>query len=54
MLLMFAVGVMNITAMVLITLLVLIEKTFPKKEGVISKLIGIGFCVYGLQEYFFP
>ena len=47
MLIMFAVGVMNITAMVLITILVLLEKNLPKNGYFISKAAGVLFCVWG-------
>ncbi|NOQ63065.1 MAG: DUF2182 domain-containing protein [Methyloprofundus sp.] len=47
MLIMFAVGVMNITAMVLITLFILIEKSRHANEQLFSKVTGIILCVWG-------
>ena len=47
MLIMFAVGVMNITAMVLITLFILLEKSLPVNESIISKTAGGLFCLWG-------
>jgi len=47
MLIMFAVGVMNITAMVLITLFILLEKSLPANEQLISKAAGVILCVWG-------
>lgn len=47
MLIMFAVGVMNITAMVLITLFILLEKGLPANEQLFSRVIGGGLCVWG-------
>jgi len=48
MLIMFAVGVMNITAMVLITLFILLEKSVPVKESFISKIAGGLLCIWGV------
>jgi len=47
MLIMFAVGVMNITAMVLITLFILLEKGMPANEQLLSKVTGGILCVWG-------
>jgi len=47
MLIMFAVGVMNITAMVLITLFILLEKSLPANEQLISKAAGVMLCAWG-------
>lgn len=47
MLIMFAVGVMNITAMVLITLFILLEKSLPANEQLLRKVIGGILCVWG-------
>ncbi|MCF7970614.1 MAG: DUF2182 domain-containing protein [Methylococcaceae bacterium] len=46
MLIMFAVGVMNITAMVLITLFILLEKGLPANEQLLSKVTGLLLCVW--------
>ncbi|MDR4518110.1 MAG: DUF2182 domain-containing protein [Nitrosomonas sp.] len=48
MLLMFAVGVMNLLGMVFITLLVFIEKITPGHHQFFSKIIGILFIVWGI------
>ncbi|MCH9640024.1 MAG: DUF2182 domain-containing protein [Betaproteobacteria bacterium] len=48
MLIMFVVGVMNITGMVLITLFILIEKGFLDKKHFISKTSGSLLCVWGI------
>ena len=47
MLIMFAVGVMNITAMVLITLFILLEKGMPANEQLLSKVTGGILCAWG-------
>jgi len=47
MLLMFAVGVMNITAMVLLTLFILLEKNFPANEPRFSQVTGVILCLWG-------
>ena len=47
MLVMFAVGVMNITAMVVITLFILLEKSLPANEPFLSKTTGVILCVWG-------
>jgi predicted metal-binding membrane protein len=47
MLIMFAVGVMNITAMVLITLFILLEKGLPANEQLFSRVTGVVLCVWG-------
>lgn len=47
MMIMFAVGVMNVLAMVLITLLVLIEKTVPFNPRYFSSVVGILFLGWG-------
>lgn len=48
MLIMFAVGIMNLFGMALITLVVLVEKTAPFKTSLISRSIGIMFVAWGL------
>ena len=48
MLIMFAVGVMNLVAMVLITLLVLIEKLAPVQNQWIGRLVGMLFIGWGV------
>ncbi len=47
MMIMFAVGVMNLLGMVLITLLVLIEKTMPGYYQYFSRIVGVGFIAWG-------
>lgn len=47
MLLMFSVGVMNIIATALITLLILIEKTLPLQSRPYCIVSGLAFCVWG-------
>ena len=47
MLIMFAVGVMNITAMILITLFIFLEKTLPEEDCFISKAAGVLLCFWG-------
>lgn len=48
MLIMFAVGVMNITGMVLLTLFILLEKGLPQKERLVSKYAGVLLCLWGV------
>ncbi len=48
MLIMFAVGVMNISGMVVITLFVLLEKGLPKNNSLISRLAGFVLCFWGV------
>jgi len=48
MLLMFAVGIMNITAMVIMTLVILLEKALPNNETVIHRLTGGGLIGWGV------
>lgn len=48
MLIMFAVGVMNLLAMVLITLLVLIEKLAPVNNQWIRRAVGVLFMAWGM------
>lgn len=48
MLIMFAVGVMNLLGMVLITLLVMLEKMVPGKTQLICRLTGIGLISWGI------
>jgi len=48
MLIMFAVGVMNIVGMILITLFILIEKSLPVNESLISKMAGGLLCIWGV------
>jgi len=47
MLIMFAVGVMNLLAMALITLLVISEKSMPLQSKLICNAVGVGFLVWG-------
>jgi len=48
MLIMFAVGVMNIVAMALITLFMLLEKVLPTNEKIISTISGIFLYFWGV------
>jgi predicted metal-binding membrane protein len=48
MLIMFAVGVMNLLGMALITLLVMLEKMVPVKRQLICRLVGILFIGWGI------
>lgn len=52
MLIMFAVGVMSLLGMALISLLILIEKTVPDKHQLFAKATGILFILWGL--WLFP
>lgn len=52
MLIMFAVGIMNLLAMVLITLLVLIEKALPAYNQWACRLVGVLFIGWGV--WIFP
>ena len=52
MLIMFAVGVMNITAMVLITLFILLEKSLPENTDFINKAAGVLLCFWGAKLLF--
>ncbi len=47
MMIMFAVGVMNILGMALITLLVIMEKMAPVNPVLISRFFGVGFVLWG-------
>jgi len=47
MMIMFAVGVMNLTAMVLITLFMLLEKSLPEGRDGISRVAGVLLCFWG-------
>lgn len=47
MLIMFAVGVMNLLGMALITLLVIVEKYMPLESGLICKTVGVVFLAWG-------
>lgn len=47
MLIMFAIGVMNLPGMALITLLVIAEKTMPVQATLICKTVGIVFLAWG-------
>jgi predicted metal-binding membrane protein len=47
MLIMFAVGVMNITAMILITFFILLEKSLPENGSFMNKVAGILLCFWG-------
>jgi len=49
MLIMFAVGVMNIVAMILITLFILLEKILPKNEKIISSMMGVVLILWGTR-----
>jgi predicted metal-binding membrane protein len=48
MLIMFAVGVMNLLGMALITLLVIVEKYLPLESTVICKAVGVVFLAWGI------
>ncbi len=48
MMIMFAVGVMNLLAMALITVLVLIEKVLPIHQQYFSKTVGVLFLGWGV------
>jgi len=52
MLIMFAVGVMNLTAMIIITFLVIIEKIWPGNNTVFSKAVGVFLCLWGGMLFF--
>ncbi|HIC87232.1 MAG TPA: hypothetical protein EYP03_03230 [Aquificae bacterium] len=52
MMIMFAVGVMNITGMILITLFILLEKGLPEKNDLIGKAAGILLCLWGAGLFF--
>ena len=47
MLIMFAIGVMNITGMILLTLFILLEKSLPVSEVLISRIAGGLLCLWG-------
>jgi predicted metal-binding membrane protein len=47
MLIMFAVGVMNLLGMALITMLVILEKSMPLEATFISKTVGVVFLAWG-------
>ncbi len=47
MLIMFVVGVMNITAMVWVTLYILLEKSLPKRESIMRIASGVLLCLWG-------
>jgi predicted metal-binding membrane protein len=47
MLIMFAIGVMNLLGMAMITFLVIIEKTLPMNAKLISKIVGGIFLISG-------
>lgn len=49
MLLMFAIGVMNITGMILLTLFMLLEKNLPSRARIISHTAGILLCYWGIR-----
>ena len=51
MLIMFAVGVMNITAMIIITLYVILEKNSPKNSVLLSKSVGVFLCLWGVFSF---
>jgi predicted metal-binding membrane protein len=48
MLIMFAVGVMNLLGMVLITLFVIVEKSMPLESTIICKTVGVVFLAWGI------
>lgn len=48
MLVMFAVGIMNLLAMALITLLILLEKMLPADTRIICRISGLLFIAWGL------
>lgn len=48
MLIMFAIGVMNITGMILLTLFILLEKSLPVSELLISRISGGLLCLWGV------
>jgi predicted metal-binding membrane protein len=48
MLIMFAVGVMNLLGMALITLLVILEKTVPLHAKLICNVVGVAFIAWGI------
>jgi predicted metal-binding membrane protein len=48
MLIMFAVGVMNLLGMAMITLLVIAEKSMPLKSTFICKAVGVVFLAWGI------
>jgi len=52
MMIMFAVGVMNLTAMILITLFILLEKSLPENKDFISKIAGVLLCFWGARLLF--
>ncbi|KRB20691.1 MULTISPECIES: DUF2182 domain-containing protein [Mesorhizobium] len=49
----FPLGIMNVAAMAVVTLLVLAEKTLPSGEG-IAKLSGVALLLYGAAVLVFP
>ncbi|WP_036300303.1 DUF2182 domain-containing protein [Methylomarinum vadi] len=49
MLLMFAVGVMNLSGMILLTLFMLLEKNSPPKAQIIGKTAGVLLCFWGIR-----
>lgn len=53
MLVMFAVGVMNLPAMALITLMVIVEKWWPARSALICKAGGIIFIAWGAMLWVF-
>ncbi|MDI1231963.1 MAG: DUF2182 domain-containing protein [Methylobacter sp.] len=52
MLIMFAVGVMNLLGMALITLLVILEKSMPLESKLICKTVGVAFLAWGIVLLF--
>jgi predicted metal-binding membrane protein len=48
MLIMFAVGVMNLLGMALLTLLVISEKSMPLQSKFICKAVGVAFLAWGV------
>ena len=49
MLIMFAVGVMSLVGMALITLLIMVEKTVPDRRQLFAKMTGLLFILWGLM-----
>ncbi|MGX8011104.1 DUF2182 domain-containing protein [Mesorhizobium sp. ORM8.1] len=49
----FPLGIMNIAAMAVVTLLIFAEKTFPSGEG-IARLSGVALLLYGAAVLVFP
>ncbi len=52
MMIMFAVGVMNIMGMILITLFILLEKSLPEQSVILSWSAGVLLCLWGVRLLF--